>query len=145
MGRPPLASILVKLASTLHVAPCCKVMMALFVASSEVNVRIDPNLDLKELNAVVIVYVTPSLKVSVDIETFVQLNIATVKPDDPANVQIEVDGNSNVPDTDKRLLSVSVPVVAPSEISFHVIPLVLSVVLAAMVSVEDVVVTVPET
>ena len=63
IGRPALASMRVKLASTLHVAPCCNVIIALFVASSDVKTNIDPVREVKAFNAVVMVYVTPSLNV----------------------------------------------------------------------------------
>ena len=55
MGLPPLASILVKLASTLQVAPWFRVRVAFNVPSSEVKITIEPLRELKQLKAVVIV------------------------------------------------------------------------------------------
>ena len=109
------------------------------------NVRIDAIREVNPLSAVVILYVTPSLKVSTEADVVaLQVYVAILNPKDPPKVTATPEFDRNIPDTLRRLFSVSVDV-AEIVILFHVIPAVFNVVLAAIVSVELVVVTMPDT
>src|ERR1043165_875971 len=86
--RPALASILVKKALVLHVAPLVRVRIALIVAWSEVKVTGAPVRVKAQVRADVTVYVTPLTKVTVTALVEAPLNVATVNPDAPANVTL---------------------------------------------------------
>ena len=109
IGLPPVASILVKDASTLQVAPLFRISVAFNVPSLETYKCIDPVLEVKLLKAVVIVYVTEFCKVVVAAEVFEFVNVPTVKPEVPANVIKMPFGIVIVPVADNKEFIVRVP------------------------------------